>query len=115
MAIYEPSLMDSLTSEAGILPPTPFDEIRDAISAEILRCGARASEHASGLAGTSALATHLTAEIYRDAAASELMERVEGIQCAVTRGVALLVELHREAGQLEALAHLRRTAENNTD
>jgi hypothetical protein len=93
--------------------PTPLDEILDAISLEISRCGARASEHATGIEGTGAVATQLTAEIYRDAASAELLQRVYGIQCAVARGLMLLVELHREAGQLEALARLRRTTELN--
>ncbi|MGC4064085.1 MAG: hypothetical protein QM784_05480 [Polyangiaceae bacterium] len=91
--------------------PTPFDEILDAICAEIARCGARASEHASGIEGTGVLATQLTAEIYRDADPNDLLQRVHGIQCAVARGMTLLVELNREAGQLEALARLRRSAD----
>jgi hypothetical protein len=92
-------------------PPTPFDEILDVISAEISRCGTRASEHASGIEGTGVLATQLTAEIYRDADPEDLLQRVHGIQCAVARGMTLLVELNREASQLEALARLRRSAE----
>lgn len=94
---------------------TPLDEVLDAISGEIARCAARARDHAASIEGAGALVTQLTAEVFRDAAPRELLQRAQGIQCIVLRGMTSLAELYREAGRLEELATLRLVADANDD
>ena len=94
---------------------TPLDEVLDAISGEIARCAARARDHAASVEGTGALVTQMTAEVFRAAAPRELLQRAQGIQCVVLRGMTTLAELYREAGRLEELATLRLVVGPNDD
>jgi hypothetical protein len=93
----------------------PIAEIRDAISFELSRCATRVSDHAALVEGTGALVAQLTTEIFRDSAPVELAQRAQGLQCVALRGMAVLAELYREAGRVEALAARRRVADEQAE
>ena len=87
--------------------PSAIDEIADALSGEIARCAARATEHAMLLESIGAQSFDMTGQIFRDARSTELLLLSHRIRGLVGHAFGVLAELQCIAGRLDALAALR--------
>lgn len=85
----------------------PLDEVLAAVGTEIAHCASRANDLAKLIESTGSLAFNMTAEIYRDEAPCDLVQRAHGLQSLVVRGLNLLADLQSAAGRLESLAAVR--------
>jgi hypothetical protein len=94
---------------------TPFDELTDAVSGEIARCAARAAEQAQLLESIGSQTFAVTDEIFRTAHPSTLLQRSHAIRGLVAHALAVLTELQCVAGRLDALATIRRVANEPND
>ena len=95
-------------------PPTPFDEVTDALGGEIARCAARAAEQAMLLESIGSQTFAVTNEIFRAAGAGTLLQRSHAIRGLVAHALAVLTELQCVAGRLDALATIRRVTSDDS-
>jgi hypothetical protein len=84
-----------------------YTELVDALSGEIARCAARATEQARLLESIGAQSFGLVCEIYRDNDSDTLTRHSHNIRGLVVHGLTILAELQCVAGRLGALAALR--------
>src|SRR5690349_15463501 len=75
------------------VPPTPFDEVTDALGGEIARCATRAAEQAMLLESIGAQTFAVTDEIFRASGAGTLLQRSHAIRGLVGHALAVLTEL----------------------
>jgi hypothetical protein len=89
------------------VPPSPIDEVAGALSAEIARCAACATERALLLESISTQSFNMSTEIFQDARSDKLRQLSHRIRGLVAHALGVLAELQCVAGRLDALAALR--------
>jgi len=84
-----------------------------AIGAEIARCASRAGEQAGLLQGVGARAFETTGDLARGATPAELLDRAQRVRALGLHALCVLMDLEYQAGRLDALAAVKRAAEEN--